>query len=183
MKMQVQARVTAVGEARGTSSRGAADVLRFDQTAGATAALAASQAMPGVVLPMLQPGRVHEMNRARRSTDKDHDLREAAALYESAIGEAPHEVSAAGRAVLIETGVAGSYEDFPNGYVPILMSRTANGWVVFDTGQTASKPDVELDVVLSDANMLYVKTGKDPDEVRRGIRTLVSTLQNMNHVR
>ena len=83
--------------------------------------------------------------------------------------------------MLIETGVAGSYDDYPNGYVPILMSRTANGWVVFDTGQTATELDLEPDAVLRDANVLYVETGKDPDQVRRGIRTLVGTLRDLHH--
>ncbi len=181
--MKMQDGLRTVVEARGKSVLAAASVLRFDQATEANARLAASQAMPGVASPMLQPVRVHETNGARWGTDRAYDLREAAALYETAIGEAPHEVSDAGRAVLIETGVAGSYEDYPNGYVPILMSRTANGWVVFDTGQTATKTDVEPDAVLRDANMLYVKTGKDPDEVRRGIYTLVSTLRELSQGR
>ena len=181
--MKMQDGVRTVVEARGKSVHAAANVLGFDQTMEANARLAASQAMPSVASPMLQPVLVHELNGARWDRDRAYDLREAAALYETAIGEAPHEVSTAGRAVLIETGVAGSYEDYPNGYVPILMSRTSNGWVVFDTGQTATKTDVEPDAVLRDANMLYVNTGTDPDEVRRGIRTLVSTLRRLNQVR
>ncbi len=181
MKMQAEASVAV--ETHETSFHASADILRFDQPSEANARQAASQATPAVVVPMLQPVRVHATKRARRGRDNTCDLREAAALYETAIGEAPHEVSPAGRAVLIETGVAGSYDDFPNGYVQILMSPTANGWVVFDTGQTATEADIEPDDVLRDANMLYVKTGKDSDEVRRGIRTLVSTLQELNRNR
>ncbi|MYJ76515.1 MAG: hypothetical protein F4089_16135 [Gammaproteobacteria bacterium] len=104
-------------------------------------------------------------------------LNEAATLYEWAVGEPPNEVIAAGRAVLIETGVVGSYADFPNGYVPILISRTPDGFVVFDTGQNAPKQEPAPEGVLREGATLYVKTDNEPEALQRGIRTLVNALR------
>lgn len=181
MKMQAGGKLT--GETSGKPFHAAADVLRLDQVEPGNVHQAAPEAIPGFLLPRLWPVAVQEAKRGRSGAGHHITLREAAALYARATGEAPHEVVAAGRAVLIETQVAGSYEHFPNGYVPILISRTACGWVVFDTGQTALKADFAHDAVLRDANRLYVKTGSKPEEVRRGIRTMVGVLRKLNEGR
>lgn len=108
------------------------------------------------------------------------DPRKVATLYEKATGESPHEVVAAGRAVIVETGVAGSYEDFPNGYVPILISRTSDGYAVSDTGQTAPRQGFAAGDVMRDGDILYVETGNQPESLQNGIRILVSALRYLN---
>ena len=135
-------------------------------------------AVQGLNVPAISPFRSPGVEAQRKW--KRHGalgLNQAATLYEWAVGEAPHEVIAAGRAVLIETGVVGSYADFPNGYVPILISRTADGCVVFDTGQTAPNQETAPDGVLREGDTLYVRTDNEPEALQRGIRNLVNALR------
>ena len=135
-------------------------------------------AVESLRVPAISPFRSPDV--ARRSQWQRRGpfgLNEAATLYEWAVGEPPQEVIAAGPAVLIETGVVGSYADFPNGYVPILISRTPDGCVVFDTGQTAPKQESAPGGVLRDGDTLYVRTDNEPEALQSGIRTLVSALR------
>ena len=108
------------------------------------------------------------------------DVYTALIFYEQATGEAPQEVIQLDGAVLIETGVPGDYERFPNGYVPILISRTSDGWLVCDTGQTPLPPGTEIDGVQREGDVLCVRTGPTPDDARDGVRKMLKVLGRLN---
>ena len=135
--------------------------------------------------PMLPPARVNgvthpDADPARHCDRHDSESHFFAILYEQATGEAPHDVLVLKRAVLVETGVAGSYEDFPNGYVPILISRTAEGWLVSDTGQSPSALCMDMGRVQSAAGVLYIRCGETLDELRDSVGTLVRALAKLH---
>ena len=97
--------------------------------------------------------------------------------YEEATGEKPGEVIPIPGGFLFETGVAGDYDQCPNGYLPILLCRTRRGWVVFDTGRTAPRRGGVPDPLLREGDVLYLEAADEPDSVRYAIRTLVRSLR------
>lgn len=116
-----------------------------------------------------------------RNTDRTkRELAEVADLYEGAMGVPPQHVLPAGDTVLIETGVIGGHEKFPNGFVSILMGRMLDGWTIFDTGQNLRGKENAPDGVLLQGSMMYLKTGLERSEVERGLRKLVGILQEIH---
>ena len=99
--------------------------------------------------------------------------------YERATGEPPHEVLVLESGVLIETGVVGSYDCFPNGYVPLLLTRTPSGWIVFDTGHSAPKAQLIPGDVHRDGDILYLKI-ETLDELQGAIARMVRVLRELN---
>ena len=100
--------------------------------------------------------------------------------YQEATGEVPNDIRAIDRAVLVETGVPGNYEDFPNGYVVILIARTLDGWLIFDTGQTPRRSGQEQESSGRTGPILFGRTGPDSEDLQRGIRNLISLLRRLH---
>ena len=96
------------------------------------------------------------------------------------MGEPPYEVIELDGAVLIETGVAGSYDVFPNGFVPILIRRTCDGWLLCDTGQTPLAAPVEPNGLERRGEVLCVRTGAGTQDLQCGIRKLIGVLRRLH---
>lgn len=132
--------------------------------------------------PLIGPGKVPLDNLAYLHDAEgfgEMDVGYLSRLYERATGEPPHEVLVLENGVLIETGVLGSYECFPNGYLPILLSRSRNGWVVFDTGHSASESLLVSADVCCDGDVLYLEC-ETSAQLQGCITRLVRVLRNLN---
>ena len=178
--MTTQVRTKAKSMSGGKRLHTAASMAIGNQVARANVIPEAS-AIHGVFMPAPSSFRLPAVRRERqRNGNRALKPSEAATLYEKATGESPNEVLAVEQSVLVETGVSGCYADFPNGYVPILISRTSDGCVVFDTGQSAPKQGIAISAVMRDGDTLYVRTENEPESLKRGIRTMVSTLRQLH---
>ena len=112
------------------------------------------------------------------------ELLEAADLYEGAMGVPPQHVLEAGDAVLIETGILGGHENYPNGFVSILMGRTPEGWTIFDTGQALRGVRAKApEGVLRHGSMMYLKTGATREQAQKGVSTLVGAIREITRSR
>ena len=116
----------------------------------------------------------------RNLEDGQRELLEVAELYEGAMGVPPQHMLPAGDAVLIEMGVIGGHENFPNGFVSILMVSTPEGWIIFDTGENLRGKRNPPEGVLLQGSKMYLKTGLERSEVERGLRKLVGVLQEIH---
>ena len=125
-------------------------------------------------------GQFDSASARRRDNDRSRDLDPGylEGLYERATGEPPHEVLVLESGVLIETGVVGSSDYCPNGYLPLLLSRTASGWILFDTGHSAPKAQLIPGDVDRDGDILYVKI-ETLDELQGGIARMVRVLREL----
>lgn len=132
--------------------------------------------------PPIGPGnKPHDVLAFLRDDERygEIDLGYLSTLYERAAGEPPHEILVLENGVLIETGVLGSYECFPNGYLPILLSRRRNGWVVFDTGHSASKAPLVPADVHCDGDTLYLEC-ESSAQLQGCVTKLVRVLRMLN---
>ena len=154
------------------------DSLRLERAPETNAVMPVDK---GMFRPIRSGNEQFDISACRRDDERNGDMDPVylEGLYERATGEPPHEILVLENGVLIETGVLGSYDDFPNGYLPILLYRARNGWIVFDTGHSAPKARLLPGDVRRDGDILYLES-ESLGELQISITTLVRVLRDLN---